>query len=59
MRRFRDTDSDYYDEYRDFKRPKKVEKDKSHKHKKSLYDQMENEFEEDDFDVIYDEFDEE
>lgn len=59
MRKYRDWDSDYYDEYRDFKKPKKIEKDKSHKYKKSVHEMVDEVFDEDYFDdVLYDEFDE-
>jgi hypothetical protein len=54
-------DSDYEDEYRDFKRPKKIEKDKFGKHRNAIYDMLEDESgEEEDYgDNIRYEFDEE
>ena len=55
MRKFRD--SDYDDEYREFKKPKRIEKDKFGKHRKAIYDMLEDE--EDYGDNIRYEFDEE
>jgi hypothetical protein len=53
-------DSDYEDEYRDFKRPKKIEKDKFGKHRNAIYDMLEDEEDEDSYgDNIRYEFDEE
>jgi len=58
MSRYRD--SDYEDEYRDFKRPKKIEKDKFGKHRNAIYDMLDEEDEEDSYgDNIRYEFDEE
>ena len=57
MRKFRD--SDYDDEYREFKKPKRIEKDKFGKHRKAIYDMLEDEDEEDYGDNIRYEFDEE
>ena len=59
MRKFRD--SDYDDDYREFKKPKRIEKDKFGKHRKAIYDMLDDE---DDYYsenrvVQYDEFDEE
>ena len=58
MSRYRD--SDYEDEYRDFKKPKKVTKDKFGKHRNAIYDMLDEEDEEDSYgDNIRYEFDEE
>jgi hypothetical protein len=56
MRKFRD--SDYDDEYREFKKPKRIEKDKFGKHRKAIYDMLDDE-DEDYGDNIRYEFDEE
>lgn len=45
MRKFRD--SEYDDEYRDFKKPKRIEKDKFGKHRNAIYDMIEDEDEDD------------
>lgn len=39
---------DYEDDYRDFKKPKKVQKDKFGKHRKAIYDMIDDE-EDDDY----------
>ena len=54
MRRNREWDSEY-DDYREFKKPKRIEKDKFHKHKKAVYDLMsdEEDFDEEYFDEAY------
>ena len=58
MRKFRD--SDYDDEYREFKKPKRIEKDKFGKHRKAIYDMLDDEDEDEDYgDNIRYEFDEE
>jgi hypothetical protein len=41
------SDWDYEDEYRDFKRPKKIQKDKFGKHKNAIYDLIEDELNDD------------
>lgn len=46
MSRYRD--SDYDDDYRDFKKPKKVQKDKFGKHRNAIYDMIDDE-EDDDY----------
>lgn len=46
MSRYRD--SDYEDDYRDFKKPKKVQKDKFGKHRNAIYDMIDDE-EDDDY----------
>jgi hypothetical protein len=56
MRKFRD--SDYDDDYREFKKPKRIEKDKFGKHRKAIYDMLDDE-DEDYGDNIRYEFDEE
>lgn len=45
MRKFRD--SEYDDDYRDFKKPKRIEKDKFGKHRNAIYDMIEDEDEDD------------
>ena len=47
MSRYRD--SDYEDDYRDFKKPKKVQKDKFGKHRNAIYDMIDDEEEDDDY----------
>lgn len=50
----RNRDWDYEEDYRDFKKPKKIEKDKFNKHRKAIYDMIEDdEFDEDYFDEAY------
>ena len=53
------------DEYRSFKKPKKVDKDKFGKHRKAIYEMLDNEVEEDyfndtqsdeDYDEVYDRY---
>lgn len=41
------------DEYRSFKKPKRVERDKFGKHRKAIYDMLDTEFDEDYFDESY------
>ena len=41
------------DEYRSFKKPKKVDKDKFVKHRKAIYEMLDNEVEEDYFNDTY------
>jgi hypothetical protein len=48
MSRHRDWDYDE-DEYRNFKKPKKVEKDKLNKHRKAIYDMIEDDEDEEYF----------
>jgi hypothetical protein len=48
MSRHRDWDYDE-DEYRNFKKPKKVEKDKLNKHRKAIYDMIEDDDDEEYF----------
>ena len=50
-------DAEYEDEYRDFKKPKKVTKDKFGKHRNAIYDMLEDEEDEDYGDDIRYEFD--
>jgi hypothetical protein len=52
---------DYEEDYRDFKRPKKVEKDKFGKHRKAIYDLLEDDEGDDEEygDDVHYEFDEE
>ena len=57
MGRYRD--ADYEDEYRDFKKPKKISKDKFGKHRKAIYDILEDEEDENYGDDVRYEFDEE
>ena len=57
MSRYRD--SEYEDEYRDFKKPKKISKDKFGKHRKAIYDILEDEEDENYGDDVRYEFDEE
>ena len=57
MSRYRD--SEYEDEYRDFKKPKKISKDKFGKHRNAIFDMLEDEEDEDYGDDIRYEFDEE
>lgn len=39
----RNREWDYEEDYRDFKKPKRVEKDKFNKHKKAIYEMMDDE----------------
>lgn len=59
----RQRDWDYEEDYRDFKRPKKIDKDKFGKHRNAIYDMLDDEDEDDYYSenrtVEYDEFDEE
>ena len=41
------------DEYRSFKKPKKVDQDKFGKHRKAIYEMLDNEVEEDYFNDTY------
>lgn len=51
MRKYQDWEED---EYRSFKKPKRVaDKDKLGKHRKAIYDMLDNEFDEDYFDEAY------
>ena len=55
-------DWDYEDDYRDFKRPKKIDKDKFGKHRNAIYDMLDDEDEDDyysDNRVVDNDFDEE
>lgn len=49
------------EEYHDYKQPKRIEKDKLNKHKKAIYDMIDEEDDSDYFtdDYSYDEFEEE
>lgn len=50
----RNRDWDYEEDYRDFKRPKRIEKDKLNKHRKAIYDMIDDDdFDEDYFDEAY------
>lgn len=55
-------DWDYEDDYRDFKRPKKIDKDKFGKHRNAIYDMLDDEDEDDYYSenrVVDNDFDEE
>ena len=55
-------DWDHEDDYRDFKKPKKIEKDKFGKHRNAIYDMLDDEDEDDYYSenrVVDNDFDEE
>jgi hypothetical protein len=60
MSKMRDWDNE--DDYRDFKRPKKIDKDKFGKHRNAIYDMLDDEDEDDYYSenrVVDNDFDEE